>query len=805
MKPTEIILNPGLHPVYDLTVDRFHNYLTSSGVILHNCELREIYQPREIDSIQVHFDYSQMEVRVLGAIAKEMTLVEAFRQGKDVHRYVASKIWRLPEHEVTDAQRRYAKMSTFCLHPDTKVLMLNGSKIKISELGSLVGQYTYASTSEGKIVPDKIVKVLPTIKTKKALRITYDSGFSTIVTHNHEYRLRDGSYLPASDLKVGMSLMPLYTRYSDDSDELYGYEMIFDQDIQKWEYTHRRVTDEVNLNKEDGHTVRHHVDFDKLNNDPSNIQWMEWTAHRTLHNQNYWRTSFSDWTEEKRQAQRDRMLKEVENWNDSRQFKGLLNRHLAYIKRLMSENKFLEDFYNLYRPNHLYTRFENLEYVFSVPLIELQSLASTLDYQYEEELVKTDISQLSDDLRDTVTYLWNSEDKEAVEWRLRHSERMSAMMTSLNYTDEFQHNARYSKAISGLYKLLGHSSKELVLEDYDKAWELAKANGQKYIPTKDNLIKLFGSIDQAIKTSVTEYESYYESAPNNHSVAAIEELEFDEEVQFWDLQTEKYHNFAIEASESDRSGVFVHNSILYGKTIEGFASEFMGGDVAGARKLFRDFYTEFPNIEKWIKERHKQVESNGFVTTLFGNPIHIDISNLNQAFRHAQNYPIQSSASSLAAQAIWDLFITCKARNIGALPIGFTHDASDQDVLIKDLFPFIDTMYECAVTKVDKRWGIPAAIDWELGVDQNRTIELAETKRESPTIREFTFSGTQYAFDAVIERLRHKYKVDFETTTTKSKYNTMMELFITRRAFSKYLGETVTSVSGNLRLELIED
>lgn len=245
-------------------------------------------------------------------------------------------------------------------------------------------------------------------------------------------------------------------------------------------------------------------------------------------------------------------------------------------------------------------------------------------------------------------------------------------------------------------------------------------------------------------------------------------------------------------------------SILYGKTIEGFAAEFMAGDVAAARKLFKDFYTEFPAIERWIKERHKQVEHEGFVTTMFGNPLFIDTSNLNQAFRHAQNYPIQSAGSSLAAFAIWTLYDRCKKAGIGAIPIGFTHDASDQDVLVRDLFPFLDMMQECAVNYIAKRFNIPAAIDWELGVDQNRTIELKETSRPTNFERHFEFSGTQAAFDAVVARLGTQYKVDYEITKTKSKYNTMMELFITRRAFSKYLGETISSVSGNLKLELIE-
>ena len=60
-------------------------------------------------------DYSQLELRVAAAIGKDQKLIEVYRQGKDVHRVTASKVYKVPENEVTQAMRRYSKTMSFRL------------------------------------------------------------------------------------------------------------------------------------------------------------------------------------------------------------------------------------------------------------------------------------------------------------------------------------------------------------------------------------------------------------------------------------------------------------------------------------------------------------------------------------------------------------------------------------------------------------------------------------------------------------------------------------------------------------------
>jgi len=59
------------------------------------------------------FDYSQIEIRVLAALSKDKTLIQVFKGGGDVHASVASRVFGVPEKEVTKDMRRKAKVINF--------------------------------------------------------------------------------------------------------------------------------------------------------------------------------------------------------------------------------------------------------------------------------------------------------------------------------------------------------------------------------------------------------------------------------------------------------------------------------------------------------------------------------------------------------------------------------------------------------------------------------------------------------------------------------------------------------------------
>jgi len=58
-------------------------------------------------------DYSQVELRILAHISQDADLIETFQRGADIHRATASKMFNVPEDELTHDQRRAAKTINF--------------------------------------------------------------------------------------------------------------------------------------------------------------------------------------------------------------------------------------------------------------------------------------------------------------------------------------------------------------------------------------------------------------------------------------------------------------------------------------------------------------------------------------------------------------------------------------------------------------------------------------------------------------------------------------------------------------------
>ncbi|MEK7556258.1 MAG: DNA polymerase [Patescibacteria group bacterium] len=59
------------------------------------------------------FDYSQIEMRILAALAEDEMLINVFKKGEDVHASVAAQVFGVRESEVTKDMRRKAKVINF--------------------------------------------------------------------------------------------------------------------------------------------------------------------------------------------------------------------------------------------------------------------------------------------------------------------------------------------------------------------------------------------------------------------------------------------------------------------------------------------------------------------------------------------------------------------------------------------------------------------------------------------------------------------------------------------------------------------
>ena len=75
-------------------------------------EIRKCFIPEE-GCLFFSADYSQIELRIMAHLSEDENMIEAFREGHDIHRATAAKIWHVDIDKVTDAQRKKAKQANF--------------------------------------------------------------------------------------------------------------------------------------------------------------------------------------------------------------------------------------------------------------------------------------------------------------------------------------------------------------------------------------------------------------------------------------------------------------------------------------------------------------------------------------------------------------------------------------------------------------------------------------------------------------------------------------------------------------------
>ena len=81
-------------------------------------KVRQAFVPRPSQDSALQFqllscDYSQIELRVMAALAHDATMIAAFQNGEDIHTTTAAKVFAVAAAEVTQAMRRTAKMVNF--------------------------------------------------------------------------------------------------------------------------------------------------------------------------------------------------------------------------------------------------------------------------------------------------------------------------------------------------------------------------------------------------------------------------------------------------------------------------------------------------------------------------------------------------------------------------------------------------------------------------------------------------------------------------------------------------------------------
>ncbi len=182
-----------------------------------------------------------------------------------------------------------------CFTKDTLVKLTDGRNVSFENLivEAKAGKknYTYTINKLGLISIAEIKNPRRTIQNAQIIKVTLDNGEEIKCTPNHLFMLKDGSYKEVQDITEKDSIMPLYEKLSEKTDRLNreGYILIYQPKTDIWVPAHH-LADNYNLThkrytKNTGR-VRHHINFNKLNNSPDNIVRMQWGQHWQTHYKN---------------------------------------------------------------------------------------------------------------------------------------------------------------------------------------------------------------------------------------------------------------------------------------------------------------------------------------------------------------------------------------------------------------------------------------------------------------------------------------------------------------------------------------
>lgn len=441
-----------------------------------------------------------------------------------------------------------------CFSGDTKVALADGRNLSFKEIVTEQEQgkehFCYTIRTDGKIGIEKAINARVTKQNATVIKLTLDNGENIICTPDHLFMLRDGSYRRADLLSTNDSLMPLYRKLSDMKEPnitIQGYEMVWDPKSNYWLFTHL-LSDWYNrwnsIYKEYDGDHCHHIDFNKLNNNPSNLIRLPADEHLALHKKHISKTLHRPEVIDKcrqlrktptfRKAMSERMkqpqTQQILSQQAKRQWED--ENYKAYM---------MEKWSTFYLSNKEYRQQNNSQ------LFEAQKQYWQNETHRQEQAERTRNHYANNPtarkvLSEQAKLQWKDEDLKA--WRQEK--------TKQQWTPEFRE--KRAKALSNTYFQKTLSALKLFSSNNGDL-DIAAYNSYR-LETRDKSLLKFetfceryfsGNKAQACET-VVNY---------NHKIASIETV--TEKIDVYDIEVPNSHNFAL------ASGVFVHNSAKQGR------------------------------------------------------------------------------------------------------------------------------------------------------------------------------------------------------------------------------------------------
>jgi hypothetical protein len=228
-----------------------------------------------------------------------------------------------------------------CIALDTRIPLLDGRVLTLQEIinewdSGNRNLWVYScDPNSGSVHPGMVTWAGITRKNAEVLKITLDNGEEIVTTPDHKFVHRTRGFVEAKDLVVNDSLMPFYRKNDFILNKKYAkkYEKIWNNDTQKWEFTHRMVSsffsdksplsvftfDSEFLNSEKN-TI-HHVDNNRFNNNPTNLVYMNSKDHYLYHRYELWSTP------EKKEKNKIKISNGIKNYLNNLSSDELQKRH----------------------------------------------------------------------------------------------------------------------------------------------------------------------------------------------------------------------------------------------------------------------------------------------------------------------------------------------------------------------------------------------------------------------------------------------------------------------------------------------
>ncbi|TXD82407.1 DNA polymerase I [Subsaximicrobium wynnwilliamsii] len=138
-------------------------------------QVRKAFVPRDENYTLLAADYSQIELRIIAALSEEDTMIDAFKNGEDIHASTASKVFGVALDDVTREQRSNAKTVNF------------GIIYGVSAFG--LSNQTDLSRAEAKELIDTYYETYPKLKAYMGKQVDFarDKGYVQTVLGRRRY------------------------------------------------------------------------------------------------------------------------------------------------------------------------------------------------------------------------------------------------------------------------------------------------------------------------------------------------------------------------------------------------------------------------------------------------------------------------------------------------------------------------------------------------------------------------------------------------------------------------------------------